>query len=72
MSKFIAIAYEGVVSIHAATTFGSYATLCALDGNDDSVGQTPAVLPANPKIDCKDCINIIDHAHKYKAKDIKR
>ena len=69
-SKFIAVSVDGVVQIHALSDDGIYATLCGLDGEDDSVGQETVPLPAGAKINCEGCKGIIRMARKYKESDL--
>lgn len=73
MSRFVALLVDGVVEIHAADAFGgTYATLCSLDGDDPGSNQFAAQLPDKPKIDCKQCIAIIDVAKTYKERELQR
>ncbi len=70
-TKFVAIMLDGDLTIHALHANGSnYATLCMLDGDDPEIGQEPAEVPENAKINCQQCIAIITTARKYSARDI--
>ena len=60
------IEVEGVTEIHATDVTGTYATLCGLDGDDPTCEQRTKKLPKKPKLTCKTCIAIIQHAKEYK------
>lgn len=68
MSRYIAVMSDGVVEVHA-TGDGNYATLCGLDGYDDSVGQKVVPLDIGARITCQHCIQIILTAKKYGRRD---
>lgn len=69
---FVAVVCDGAVEVHAAGV-ASYATLCGLDGDDahDSVRQK-IVASSSRRVDCPQCIQIIDLSKRYREKDILR
>lgn len=71
-SRFVAIACEGEIEVHAdgAGLGLGFATLCGLDGADEVIGQTPAPLPKKPKINCENCRAIIVEARRWTARDL--
>lgn len=69
--KLVAVEVEGVTQVHASGVASGYATLCGLDGEDESIEQYLRDLPKKPKINCQHCINIIEAAWTYTKKDIK-
>lgn len=68
--RFVTIAHEGIPSVHAVSCIGEYATLCGLDGYDESVGQTFMGDSETGKISCSDCAAIISFAKTYKKRDL--
>lgn len=57
-SDLIAIKRYGEIEIHFVHPTGNYASLCGMDGNDDSpsVDQVTVDLPSNAKVNCSECI----------------
>ena len=69
MKRFVAIAIDGEVGVHAVGD-GNYASLCGLDGTDDGVGQQTAALPlGTTKIDCPQCQALWRACRRYRAAD---
>jgi hypothetical protein len=67
---YVAVSQDGEIEIHAAPcAAGDYATLCGMDGEDDSVGQEPAPLPRGARIDCAHCIDTIRHSRTFRESD---
>lgn len=71
MSKYIAVRMNDEVIVHLPGAIGDYATLCGLDGNDDSrsVDQHPTDVPRNAKVNCAHCSALWKTARRYSAKD---
>lgn len=63
--RYIAIAFEGRVQVHAASGIANYATVCGLDGDDSGADQEPADLPKRARITCPDCKQMILHCREY-------
>lgn len=68
--RFVLIESDGVTETHASPALGEYATLCGLDGDDESAGQRPIGERRSGKIDCADCLAMIRLAKTYKARDL--
>jgi hypothetical protein len=66
--KFIAISQDGIVQVHGVSS-GNYATLCGMDGADSVVGQSAAVLPVRPRIDCPQCFGVWIDAKRFGRRD---
>ena len=56
-AKVIGVELDGIVEWHVPGVSGAdYVTLCGLDGNDPSIGQTGTVeAPRGTKINCQQC-----------------
>jgi len=67
----ITILHDGEPITHIATTYGAYATLCGVDGDDSFVGQAPTETKDGAKIDCNDCFIMWKECQKFKARDFK-
>ena len=72
MSKFIGIIEDnGNVMIHAQYPNGNYDTLCGIDANDSELGHNGvAEVSNNSKIDCHQCIQILELAWGYRRQNI--
>ncbi len=52
----IAVNIDGEVLIHIRNIGPTdHVTLCGVDGTDETIGQRPATLPKDAKIDCNMC-----------------
>jgi hypothetical protein len=66
VARYIAFEQDGKTEVHAVGVCGNYATLCAIDGNDSTVGQKPAPLQIGARINCPQCRGIILAAKDYR------
>ena len=70
MSDRTAVRHNDKIIIHAVGGPANYDTLCGADSDDPAIGHYPADLPKkNIKIDCLDCIALIEACKKYKTSD---
>ena len=67
--KFVAISQDGIVQVQGVPESGNYATLCGMDGDDSVVGQSAAVLPPKPRIDCPQCFGVWSDAKRFGRRD---
>jgi len=71
MSRYVAVQIDGEVTIHIPHTYGNYATLCGLDGDDEyfSVNQKTVPTPKGKKVNCEACLSIWKTCQEYTKKD---
>lgn len=68
--RFVIIENYGEQEAHAVSAVGEYATLCGLDGDDETCGQKMIGAAAKAKITCNDCAQIIQASWRYKRSDL--
>lgn len=68
----IAVSRYGEVEVHFKDRTGNYATLCGMDGNDNSnlVGQETVELPHGAKVNCDECARLFYYVRSLSASDI--
>ncbi len=71
-TKVVGVECDGTVEWHVPCVGGpDYATLCGLDGNDPSIGQTGVVeAPRGTRINCGACHGIWQGLRELKLRDV--
>lgn len=69
MSSLIAIRQYDKIEVHITASYGSYATICGMDGDDPGCGQYPAEVPKNGKVSCLDCYRTWQMSKSFKRSD---
>lgn len=71
--RTIVISADGEIRTHIAESPVDYATLCGMDGNDQTSAVDQRTLPDAPraKIDCEHCRRIWEIAKNYRKSDFK-
>ena len=64
-----AVVVDGKRDVHATSQTGAYQTLCGLDGDDPTVGQTKSRVLPGEKITCPDCKAMWLEAKRYRRGD---
>jgi hypothetical protein len=72
MARYVAIEQDGVINVHASGVHSDYATICGMDGDDETVGQRPAPLQIGARINCPHCRSIIMAAKAYRNRDFEK
>lgn len=71
-SMKITILQDGEPITHMRADYGSYATVCGVDGDDSGVGQSPTETDQRSKINCQDCKLTWEACREFKAKDFQQ